>query len=191
MPRPRSPIVPHPGPAEIARRSRACRDGVAKPHRQVLWLLTRPGPPPAPAEVAARVGLTPSWARTILKRWDAEGPAGLAGRRAGPDGGRPVLSDERPAALFEAIPGRPADGGPRAGPRVAAYARDRRGVTARVETGRRWLNRRGFSPRVPRPRNPKAATAQEPREWERGPGRPDGRAAPRVPRQAGRAVGRG
>ena len=60
-----------------------------------------------------------------------------------------------------------------------------------VETGWRWLTRLGFSLQVPRPRNPKAATAAEQQEWKRRPGRPDGRAAPRAARPGRRAVGRG
>ena len=191
MARPRLPIAPHLSPEEIARRYRACRDGREKTHWQVLWLLTRSDEPPTPAEVASRVGLTPAWVRTILKRWNAEGPAGLADRRAAANGGRPKLSDEQRAALFEALQGRPADGGLWTGPKVAAYARDRWGVTVRPETGWRWLTGLGLSLQVPRPRNPGAATADDQRRWKRRLGRPDGRAAPLSPRRGRRVVGRG
>lgn len=191
MARPRLPIAPHLSPDAIASRYRACRDGREKTHWQILWLLTRPGEPPTPAEVAHRVGLTPAWVRTILKRWNAEGPGGLADRRAAANGGQPKLSDEQRAALFEALQGRPADGGLWTGPKVAAYARDHWGVTVCVETGWRWLTGLGLSLQVPRPRNPTAATADDQRRWKRRPGRPDGRAASRPPRQGRRAVGRG
>src|SRR5262249_19028132 len=154
-------------------------------------LLTRTADPPTPAAVAASVGLTPAWVRAVLKRWNAEGPAGLADRRAARNGGRPKLSEEQQAALFEALHGRPPDGGLWTGPKVAAYARDRWGVTVRPETGWRWLNRLGLSPQVPRPRNPGAATADEQRGWKRCPGRTGGRPAPRAPRQGRRGVGRG
>jgi transposase len=190
MARPRLPIAPHLNPDEITSRYRACRDGREKAHWQVLWLLTRTGEPPTPAEVASRVGLTPAWVRTLLKRWNAEGPGGLADRRAAKNGGKPKLSDEQQAALFEALQGGPADGGLWTGPKVAAYVRDHWDVTVRPETGWRWLNRLGLSLQVPRPRNPKAATAEQ-QEWKRRPGRPDGRAAPRPPRQGRRVVGRG
>ena len=191
MARPRLPIVPHLSPEEIARRYRACRDGVEKTHWQVLWLLTRSAAPPAPAEVAAQVGLTASWARTILKRWNAEGPAGLADRRPARNGGRPKLSDEQRAALFEALQGRPADGGLWTGPKVARYARDHWGVSVCPQTGWEWLTRLGSSLQVPRPKNPGAADDGEQQEWKRRPGRPDGRAAPPAPRQGRRAVGGG
>src|SRR3954469_15376389 len=103
MARPRLAIAPHLSPEEIARRYRACRGGVEKTHWQILWLLTRSAAPPTPAEVAAQVGLTPAWVRTVLKRWNAEGPGGLADRRADRNGGRPKLSDEQQAVLFEAL----------------------------------------------------------------------------------------
>jgi transposase len=191
MARPRLPIIPHLGPDEIARRYRTCRDGVEKTHWQVLRLLTRTADPPTPAEVAAQVGLTPSWVRTVLKRWNARGPAGLADRRAAANGGRPKLSPEQQAALFEALQGRPDDGGLWTGPKVAAYVRDRWGVAVRAETGWRWLRRLGLSSQVPRPKNPGAATADEQRSWKRRPGRAADRAAPRPPRQGRGAVGRG
>ena len=191
MARPRLPIVPHLSPEEIARRYRACRGGVEKIHWQVIWLLTRAADPPAPAAVAAQVGLTPAWVRTVLKRWNADGPAGLADRRASRNGGQSKLSDEQQAALFEALQGRPAGGGLWTGPKVAAYVRDHWGVAICPETGWRWLKRLGLSLQVPRPRNPGAAPAAEQRRWERRPGRAPGRAAPRAPREGRRAVGRG
>jgi transposase len=191
MARPRLPIVPHLSPDEIARRYRTCRGGVEKTHWQILWLLTRSQAPPPPAEVAALLGLTPAWVRTVLKRWNAEGPAGLVDRRATRNGGQTKLSAEQQAALFEALQGRPADGGLWTGPKVAAYVRDRWDVAVCVETGWRWLTRLGFSLQVPRPSNPKAASAGEQQEWKRRPGRPDGRAGPPAPRPVRRALGRG
>ena len=191
MGRPRLPVVPHLAPAEVARRYRSCRGGVEKTHWQVVWLLTRGPASPAPAEVAAQVGLTPAWVRTILKRWNAGGPDGLADRRAARNGGRPRLSDEQRAALSEALQGRPDDGGLWTGPKVAAYALGRWGVAVCAQTAWEWMTRLGFSTQVPRPRNPGAAGAEEQGEWKSRPGRADGRAAPRAPRPGGRAVGRG
>ena len=85
----RLPIVLHLPPEQIARRYRACRDGVEKTHWQVLWLLTRPEPPLTPAQAAVQVGLSAVWVRALLKRWNAAGPDGLADRRKGTNGGRP------------------------------------------------------------------------------------------------------
>src|SRR3954453_16288018 len=148
MARPRLPIAPHLSPEEIARRYRACRSGVEKTHWQVLWLLTRSPTPPAPAAVAAQVGLTPAWVRTILKRWNAQGPEGLADRRPRTNGGQSKLTAPQQAELSEALQRRPPDGGLWMGPKVVAYVRDHFGVTVRPETGWRWLTRLGLSLQV-------------------------------------------
>jgi hypothetical protein len=105
MARTRLPIALHLSPAEIARRYRAGRDGVEEAHWPILGRLTRSEPPPAPAAVAARVGLTPAWARAVLKRWNAEGPAGLADRRPARNGGRPKRSEGPQAARPTAASG--------------------------------------------------------------------------------------
>src|SRR5947199_5609206 len=88
MAHPRLPIAPHLSHEEIARRYRACRSGVEKTHWQALWLLTRPGDPPTPAEVAPQLGLSPGWVRALIKRWNADGPDGLADRRKAANGGK-------------------------------------------------------------------------------------------------------
>jgi transposase len=158
MPRPRLPIILHLSPEEIAQRYRRCRDGLEKTHWQVLWLLTRPDHPLPPARVAQQVGLTPGWARTILKRWNAQGPEGWADRRATTNGGPAKLTPEQQADLDLALRQRPADGGLWTGPKVAASVRRRWGVSVCKPTGWEWSRRLGFTPRVPRPGHPKAAT---------------------------------
>ena len=191
MARPRLPIVAHLSPDAVARRYKACRNGREKTHWQVVWLLTRSPEPPAPAAVAAQVGLTPAWVRMVLKRWNAEGPAGLVDRRSLCNGGKPKLSEEQRSALFEALQGRPDDGGLWTGPKVAAHVRDRWGVTVCVQTAWEWMTQLGFSLQVPRPKNPGAASPDEQGEWKSRPDRARGRTASRASRQGRRAVGRG
>ncbi len=191
MPRPRLPIAPHLAPEEIARRYRTCRSGLEKTHWQVLWLLTRPDAPLSPARAAERVGLTAGWARSLLKRWNAEGPGGLADRRVVKNGGKPKLTAEQRAELFTALQGPPPDGGLWTGPKVALLVRDRWGVAIAKQTGWGWLRGLGFTLQVPRPRNPGGATDAEQAEWKRRPGSTHGRASPRPSREGRRAVGRG
>jgi transposase len=191
MARRRLPIVPHLPPEEIAHRYRACRHGVEKTHWQVLWLLTRADPPPSPAQVAAQVGLTPVWVRAILERWNAEGPDGLADRRATANGGRSKLTIDQQLELWMRLQPPPPDGGLWTGPKVAAYVRDCWGVTVCVQTGWQWLRGLGFSLQVPRPKHPEAATPAEVRAWKRRPGRPARRPAAPAPGEGRRAVGRG
>lgn len=191
MARARLPIVPHLPHEEIAQRYRSCRLGLEKTHWQVLWLLTRPDDPLTPAQAAAHVGLTPSWGRTLLKRYNADGPAGLADRRAMTNGGQSKLTPEQQAELFEVLQASPPDGGLWTGPKVAAFLRARGGVGGRVQTGWKWLRRLGFTLQVPRPRHPKALSPAEQQVWKR-PDRPvDRRAASAETREATRVVGRG
>jgi transposase len=184
-------MLPHLPHDEIACRYRACRWGVEKTHWQALWLLTRPIDPPRPAEAAARLGLSAGWVRALIKRWNAEGPDGLADRRKAANGGRPKLSTDQQIDLWAALQQPPPDGGLWTGPKVAAYARDRWGVAVCKQTGWEWLRGLGFSPQVPRPSHPGAATPADRRAWERRPGGPARRAAAGAPHQGGRAVGRG
>src|SRR5689334_23077947 len=99
MARPRLPILPHLPHDEIARRYRACRDGVEKTHWQALWLLTRPDDPPSPAAAAVQLGLSAGWVRALIQRWNADGPDGLADRRKAKNGGRPKLSTDQQVDL--------------------------------------------------------------------------------------------
>lgn len=174
----RLPIASHLGHDEVARRYRTCRDAREKTHWQALWLLTRPDSPASPARVAEVVGLSAGWVRALVKRWDADGPAGLADRRAATNGGPTKLTPERRSELLSALGQPPPDGGLWTGPKVAAYALTRWGVTVCKQTGWEWLRGLGFTPQVPRPKNPGAATAEEQRAWKRRHGPMDCRASP-------------
>ena len=191
MARTRLPILPPLPPEEIARRYRTCRSAVEKTHWQVLWLLTRPEQPLSPAQAAAQVGLSAVWVRALLKRWNAQGPEGLADRRVGTNGGHPKLSTDQQIDLWDALQHAPPDGGLWTGPKVAAYVRDRWGVVVCKQTGWEWLHGLGFSLQVPRPHHPGAASPAEQQVWKRCPGGSPGRVAAAAPGQAGRVVGRG
>ena len=160
----RIPVVPHLPPAEIARRYRARADAAEKTRWQVLWLVTWPDRPMSAGRAAVAVGLTPSWGRTLLERWNADGPDGLADGRRG-NGAAPVLTPDRQVELYQALRADPPDGGLWTGPKVARSVRDRWGVEVVPQTGWRWRVRLGFSLRVPRPRHPKAATPEHQRGW--------------------------
>jgi transposase len=160
----RLPVVEHLSPTEIARRYRTCPDGAEKTRWQVIWLVTRPDHPMSAGRAALPVGLTASWGRTLLKRWNAHGPDGLAdGRRN--NGTDTALTPARQAELYAALQADPPDGGLWTGPKVARYVADRWGVEVVPQAGWRWLVRLGFSRRVPRPRHPRAAAAEQQRAW--------------------------
>ena len=99
----RLPVVGHLTPEEIDRRYRSCTGAAEKTRWHVLWLVTRPDHPLSATKAAAVVGFTPSWGRTILKRYNAHGPDALAdGRRD--NGSDPKLAPAQQAQLFAALP---------------------------------------------------------------------------------------
>jgi transposase len=98
---------------------------------------------------------------------------------------------EQQIDLWAVLQQTPPDGGLWTGPKVAAYVRDRWGVYVCKQTGWEWLVSLGFSVQVPRPRHSKAASEAVQQAWKRRSGKPASRASPKLPRQDGRAVGRG
>ena len=160
----RLPIVEHLSHGEIDRRYRGCADASEQTRWQVLWLVTRPDRPLSATAAAKLVGFTPAWGRAILKRYNANGPDALRdGRRH--NGSDPLLSAEQRAELLAALQAEPPDGGLWSGPKVAAFVKDRFGVEVWPQTGWQWLKDLGFRLVVPRPRHPKAASAEEQKEW--------------------------
>ena len=160
----RLPVAEHLSHEEIDRRYRGCADAAEKTRWHVLWLVTRPDQPVSATAAAKLVGFTPSWGRTILKRYNAHGPDALAdGRRD--NGTDPKLTPDQQAGLFAVLQAEPPDGGLWSGPKVAAFVTDRFGVEVRKQTGWQWLRNLGFRLVVPRPRHPKAATPEQQRVW--------------------------
>jgi transposase len=160
----RLPVVRHLTAPQARAKYRACRHPVEKVRWHALWLLLRTDEPRTPARVAALVGLSVITTRAVLHRWNADGPAGLADRRAA-NGSNPRLTDAQRAALFAALNKRPPDGGLWTGPKVAAYVRDQWAVRVWPQTGWRWLRELGFTLQVPRPRHPKSAGPAVRRRW--------------------------
>jgi transposase len=160
----RLPVVGHLTPEEIDRRYRSCTAAAEKTRWHVLWLVTRPDHPLSATKAAKVVGFTPSWGRTILKRYNTHGPDALAdGRRD--NGSDPKLTPAQQAQLLAALQAEPPDGGLWSGPKVAAFVKDRFGVEVWPQTGWPWLKDLGFRLVVPRPRHPKAATPDQQKEW--------------------------
>jgi transposase len=163
-------VAGHLAPDEVYRRYRACPDARVKTRWHALWLMVRPDGPLSAEKAAEAVGLSDVWVRKLVHRYNARGAGGLDdGRKA--NGAAPKLNEAQQAELFAALQAEPPDGGIWTGPKVAAFARGRFGVEVRDHAGWRWLRRLGFRRKVPRPRHPRAAAADEKRRWPRRPGR--------------------
>lgn len=71
-------VAPHLGQDKLAQRDRHAHDPVARSHWHIVWLVAQGRHIP---EVATLVGSTANWVRTIIRRYNADGPAGIADRR--------------------------------------------------------------------------------------------------------------
>jgi transposase len=160
----RLPVLAHLSPEEVGRRYRSCPDPKEKTRWHLLWLLCRYDPPLSCEQAAPLVGLSDVYARAVLKRWNAHGPAGLADRRRHNQSPGKLTATQQ-AQLYEALQQEPADGGLWSGPKVARFVRQRWGVEVCPQTGWRWLHQLGFRLVVPRPRHPQTATPEQQRRW--------------------------
>lgn len=151
----RLPVIGYLSADEVGDRYRHCPDAKEKTRWHLVWLLLRDDTLTC-ERAGPLVGLSDTHARTVLRRWNAGGPAGLADGRKG---------NRSAGKLTAALQAEPPDGGLWSGPKLARYARDRWGVKVCPETGWRWLRTLGFRLVVPRPRHPKAAGPDEQRRW--------------------------
>jgi transposase len=162
----RLPVERHLTANQARAKHRACRHPVEKTRWHALWLLLRADPVRTPAQVAELVGLSVITVRDVLRRWNADGPDGLADGRKG-NGSAPKLAPARRAELLTALGKRPPDGGVWTGPKVARYVADRWGVEVCPQTGWVWLRELGFTLQVPRPSHPGTADPTARRRWKK------------------------
>ena len=180
-------VAGHLSVAEVGRRYRAARDPVERSHLQVVWLLRqgRSG-----GEVARVTGYSERWVGEIVRRYHAAGPAGLADRRHGNAGAKPLLDAAQRAALAEALQGAPAEGGLWSGPKVAAWIAKTIGREIHPQRGWDYLRELGFTLKRPRPRHAKADAAAQ-AAFKKGAAGPLGRAAGGPSRRGLRTLGNG
>ncbi len=148
-------VADHLGLEGLTARYRAARDPVERGRWQMIRRLVAGR---SLREVAEVTGYSTRWVREVVRRYNAQGPAGLAdGRHANP-GAAPLLDAEGRRALEAALAQPPPEGGLWTCTRVAAWIADRIGrETVPAQRGWVYLRRTGHSPQVPRPRHVRAA----------------------------------
>ena len=154
MPR-RATVTPHLTVEELHARYRHATDPVERTHWQIIWLVASGHRVP---DVAHLIGYTSNWVRTMLRRYNAEGPAGLVDRRHANPGQRPLLSPALRAELAAALTGPAPDGGLWTCRKVAEWMAARLGRPVGEPRGWAAMRSLGFSPQRPRPR----ATSADP-----------------------------
>jgi len=148
-------VAPHLPVDELGSRYRHARNPVERSHWQMVWLVA--GGQHCPA-VARLTGYTEDWVRTIVHRYNTDGPAGLIDRRQHSAGHPPLLTPALRAALADALDGPAPDGGIWTCAKVAAWMADQLGRPVGEPRGWEAMRALGFSPQRPRPR----ATAADP-----------------------------
>lgn len=148
MPR-RLSLTPHLSVDELEHRYRSCRTMVERSHWHLLWLV---GQGLGVPEAATLVGYRANWARTLIHRYNTDGPAGLVDRRQQNRGRTPLLSPELRSALREALAGPAPDGGLWTGRKVAGWMSVQLGRPVGEVRGWEAMVALGFTPQRPRPR---------------------------------------
>jgi transposase len=152
MPKPLS-IQTHLALTELETRYRRAKDPVVRSHWQVIWLLAQGW---VSGQVAAITGYTVNWVRTIARRYNQQGAAGLEDRRHRNPGAGGLLTAAQRAALLAALEQPPPDGGVWTGPKAAAWMAATLGRRVHPQRGWEVLRRLGWTSKVPRPRHAKA-----------------------------------
>jgi transposase len=143
---------------ELERRYRAAGDPVARSQWQIVWLLGQGEPS---ERVAAVTGYSLTWVRTVARRSNAEGAAGIGDRRHANRGGPRLLTPEQEAALEGALSGAAPGGGRWTAAKVAAWMRQQLGRAVGDATGWRVLRRLDWRRYRPRPQHAKADKAAQ------------------------------
>ncbi len=136
---------------------------MARSQWQIVWLLAQGE---LSERVAAVTGYSLTWVRTVARRYNADGAAGIGDRRHANRGGRRVLTPEQEAALDQALegaaPGGAAPGGGRwTAAKVADWIEERSGRAVAEETSWRYLRRLDWRRYRPRPQHAKADVAAQ------------------------------
>jgi transposase len=143
---------------ELERRYRQAGDPVARRQWQIVWLLAQGE---LSERVAAVTGYSLTWVRTVARRSNAAGEAGIGDRRHANRGGPRLLTPEQEAALDQAVEGAAPGGGRWTAQKVADWIGERLGRSVAEETGWRSLRRLDWRRSRPRPQHAKAAVAAQ------------------------------
>lgn len=142
-------LIPHLPIEELEGRFRACRDVVERSRWHMVWLV---GQGHSGASVARLTSFSETWVRTIVHRYNDDGPAGVVDQRHANPGQPPLVPPAVRAELRARLAEPPPDGGLWTGPKVAAWLSDRIGRPISPQRAWETLQRIGFSLQQPRPR---------------------------------------
>jgi transposase len=144
--------------ADLEQRYRQAADPVARSQWQIVWLLAQGE---ASAAVARTTSYSVTWIRTVARRYNAQGVAGIGDQRHANPGGPRLLRGEQEQALDQALEGAAPDGGRWTAAKVARWIGECVGRPVRVATGWTYLRRLDRRRYRPRPQHVKADAAAQ------------------------------
>lgn len=142
-------LAPHLSSDELEQHYRRSHDPVERSHWHMLWLLSGGHRIPA---VATMTGYSAKWIRTVLHRYNADGPDGVSDRRHANPGQPPLLGPALREELRQALGGPAPDGGLWTGRKVAGWMAARLNRPVGEVRGWEAMVALGFTPQRPRPR---------------------------------------
>jgi transposase len=143
---------------ELEGRYRREKDAVTRSHWHILWLISTGK---HTREISEVTGYSIVWIRSIIHRYNAQGPDGVGdGRHHNPGTGR-LLNAVQEAELGQALEAAQAAGESWNGPQVAAWMSQKLGREVYKARGWETLRRLGYTSKTPRPRHAKADVAAQ------------------------------
>jgi transposase len=182
-------VADHLSVSALEQHYRSCKHATAARHFHTIWLLAKGH---QISEVAATVCFAPRWVERLLARYNAQGPHALGDLRCRNGASPSILKPDLLDKLSERLLTPPPDGGLWSSSKVAAWMAAELGL-AHVAPQRGWeaLKALGWSVQKPRPRHPRAATAEDRAAFGKKTGRGGGRGSRQTPGQSGRGLGHG
>ena len=152
-------VAEHLSVSALEQHYRACKHATTARHFHTIWLLAKGH---QISEVAATVSFAPRWVERLLARYNAQGPQALGDLRRRNGASPSVLTPDLLDKLSDRLLTPPPDGGLWTSSKVAAWMATELGL-AHVAAQRGWeaLKALGWSVQKPRPRHPRAATAED------------------------------
>jgi len=129
---------------ELELRYRKARDSAERSQWQIVWLLSKGK---TTKEISETTGFGLTWIRTVVHRYNEDGPTAIGDRRHNNAGAEPLLSKEIQEQLRSALQSYAPNGGQWTCRQVADWIEDKTGRNVYTQLGWDYLKRLGIAPR--------------------------------------------
>ncbi len=146
-------LVEHLTISELEERYRSANDGVGRSQWQIIWLIAQGK---RTAEIAEVTGYSEVWIRTLSRRYNAKGVAGLGDQRHHNPGHPAALTGQQQQELQQVLQAARERGEHWNGVRVAQWMSERLGRPVHKQRGYEWLAKFRQTLQVPRPAHSEA-----------------------------------